>query len=104
YGSSGTLPFPSPPGVQIAGLLDLTPPRHLLQIPLTTVREIWKGGAMSRIVAYYRVSTESQGRSGLGLDAQRQAVTTLCSSRSWQIIAEFTEVESGKRNDRRELT
>ncbi len=58
---------------------------------------------MCRVVAYYRVSTEAQGRSGLGLDAQRTAVTTLSSSRGWTIIAEFTEVESGKRNDRLQL-
>lgn len=56
---------------------------------------------MSRVVAYYRVSTEGQGRSGLGLEAQREAVGRLCASRSWQIIAEFTEVESGKRDDNR---
>ena len=59
---------------------------------------------MCRVIAYYRVSTDAQGRSGLGLEAQRQAVASLCASRGWQITAEFTEVESGKRNDRRELT
>jgi DNA invertase Pin-like site-specific DNA recombinase len=59
---------------------------------------------MSRVVAYYRVSTESQGRSGLGLQAQQEAVATLCRQRGWEIIAEFTEVESGKRNDRPQLT
>jgi DNA invertase Pin-like site-specific DNA recombinase len=59
---------------------------------------------MCRVVAYYRVSTEGQGRSGLGLDAQRKAVEGLCSQRGWEIIAELTEVESGKRNDRPKLT
>lgn len=59
---------------------------------------------MCRVIAYYRVSTEGQSRSGLGLDAQREAVTSLCRTRGWTIAAEFTEVESGKRNDRRELT
>jgi DNA invertase Pin-like site-specific DNA recombinase len=58
---------------------------------------------MCRVVAYYRVSTEVQGRSGLGLCAQRNAVVGLCGQRAWEIIAEFTEVESGKRNDRPEL-
>jgi len=58
---------------------------------------------MCRVVAYYRVSTESQGRSGLGLQAQNEVVTTLCRQRSWEIIAEFTEVESGKRDDRPQL-
>ena len=59
---------------------------------------------MYRVVAYYRVSTEGQGRSGLGLEAQREVVTALCQQRGWEIIAEFTEVESGKRDDRPELT
>ena len=58
---------------------------------------------MSRVVAYYRVSTEAQGRSGLGLDAQRHSVRALCDGRSWQIVAEYTEVESGKRNNRPQL-
>lgn len=58
---------------------------------------------MSRVVAYYRVSTEGQGRSGLGLEAQKEAVANLCQARGWKIVAEFTEVESGKRHDRPEL-
>lgn len=58
---------------------------------------------MCKVVAYYRVSTTAQGRSGLGLEAQREAVASLCGARGWEIIAEFTEVESGKRADRREL-
>ena len=59
---------------------------------------------MSKAVAYYRVSTNKQGRSGLGLEAQRTAVEHLCRSRAWQLIAPpFQEVESGKRNDRPEL-
>ena len=58
---------------------------------------------MFRVVAYYRVSTEAQGRSGLGLAAQREAVTSLCATRGWSIIADFTEVESGKRDSRVEL-
>jgi DNA invertase Pin-like site-specific DNA recombinase len=51
-------------------------------------------------VAYYRVSTDQQGRSGLGLDAQRQAVLDYLNGGNWQLIAEHTEVESGKRSDR----
>lgn len=58
---------------------------------------------MCRVVAYYRVSTEGQGRSGLGLEAQRQSVQSLCEGRGWEIVAEHTEVESGKRADRPEL-
>ena len=59
---------------------------------------------MCRVVTYFRVSTEAQGRSGLGLEAQREAVARLVQSRGWQAVAEFTEVESGKRNDRPELS
>lgn len=58
---------------------------------------------MCRVIAYYRVSTKGQGQSGLGLEAQRQAVRSLCDSRGWEVIAEYTEVESGKRDDRPEL-
>ena len=55
-------------------------------------------------MAYLRVSTARQGRSGLGLEAQREAVRHFVSSRGGRIIApEFVEVETGKRNDRPEL-
>jgi DNA invertase Pin-like site-specific DNA recombinase len=56
-----------------------------------------------KFVAYYRVSTARQGKSGLGLDAQRGAVETYLNGGDWQIVSEFTEVESGKRADRPEL-
>jgi DNA invertase Pin-like site-specific DNA recombinase len=59
---------------------------------------------MCRVIAYYRVSTEEQGRSGLGLEAQRQAVLSLCNGRGWEVIAEHTEIESGKRSDRPALS
>lgn len=52
-------------------------------------------------VAYYRVSTDRQGRSGLGLEAQREAVERFAGKD--QILAEYTEVESGKKNDRPQL-
>lgn len=58
---------------------------------------------MCRVVAYYRVSTEGQGRSGLGLEAQRHAVRALCDSRGWEVIDERTEIESGKNDTRPEL-
>jgi DNA invertase Pin-like site-specific DNA recombinase len=54
-------------------------------------------------VAYYRVSTERQGRSGLGLEAQKAAVREHLNGGNWKIVAEFVEVESGKRSDRPQL-
>jgi DNA invertase Pin-like site-specific DNA recombinase len=55
-----------------------------------------------RFIAYMRVSTARQGQSGLGLEAQRRAITDFVSNRG-EVVAEFTEVESGKRADRPEL-
>jgi len=59
--------------------------------------------AAGRFVAYHRVSTAQQGRSGLGLEAQRQAVRDFLNGGEWTLVAEFTEVESGRRADRPEL-
>ena len=56
-----------------------------------------------RFVAYYRVSTDRQGASGLGLDAQRKAVLDYLNGGACDLIAEHTEIESGKRADRPEL-
>ncbi len=49
---------------------------------------------MSKAVAYYRVSTQKQGKSGLGLDAQRAAVASFANDR-YEILKEFTEIETG---------
>lgn len=54
-------------------------------------------------IAYYRVSTDRQGRSGLGLDAQKQAVSAYLNGGKWSLINEFVEVESGKNNARPQL-
>ena len=63
-----------------------------------------KAKQRSKFVAYLRVSTAKQGRSGLGLEAQREAVRHFVVSHAGKIIApEFVEVETGKRNDRPEL-
>ena len=55
---------------------------------------------MTSFVAYYRVSTDRQGQSGLGLEAQRAAVEAFAKG---EVIAEFTEVESGRKSDRAQL-
>ncbi len=56
-----------------------------------------------RFVAYLRVSTDGQGRSGLGREAQRQAVAAHVAQAGGEVVAEFHEVESGKRADRPQL-
>ncbi|SEH34295.1 Site-specific DNA recombinase [Methylobacterium sp. 275MFSha3.1] len=59
--------------------------------------------AEGRFVAYYRVSTARQGRSGLGLEAQQAAVRGHLNGGTWSLVAEVIEVESGKRADRPKL-
>jgi DNA invertase Pin-like site-specific DNA recombinase len=59
--------------------------------------------ATRRFIAYYRVSTDQQGQSGLGLQAQRKAVANYLKGGAWELIGEFTEIESGKKSDRPEL-
>ncbi|QQA41999.1 recombinase family protein [Pelagovum pacificum] len=56
-----------------------------------------------RLIAYERVSTARQGRSGLGLEAQRKAIDDYASGQGALILSRFTEVESGRKNDRPEL-
>jgi DNA invertase Pin-like site-specific DNA recombinase len=58
---------------------------------------------MRTYVGYYRVSTQAQGRSGLGLEAQRDAVTRHVASVNGALAAEFQEVESGKATERPQL-
>lgn len=57
---------------------------------------------MIHFIAYYRVSSDRQGRSGLGLEAQRATVAAYL-GHGQVLKAEFTEIETGKRNDRQEL-
>jgi DNA invertase Pin-like site-specific DNA recombinase len=59
--------------------------------------------AKGKWISYLRVSTGRQGRSGLGLEAQRKAVADFLNGGQWELVKEFVEVESGKRTDRPEL-
>ncbi|HTA99366.1 MAG TPA: recombinase family protein [Bradyrhizobium sp.] len=59
--------------------------------------------SQGKFVAYYRVSTDRQGRSGLGIEAQRAAVSAYLNGGEWRIVADYTETESGKLSDRPEL-
>jgi DNA invertase Pin-like site-specific DNA recombinase len=56
-----------------------------------------------KFVAYFRVSTDKQGKSGLGLEAQRKAVLDYLNGGRWELVQEFVEVESGKHNERPQL-
>jgi len=53
--------------------------------------------AHGKFIAYYRVSTKSQGESGLGLDAQKAAVTAYLNGGQWELVGEYKEVVSGTR-------
>jgi DNA invertase Pin-like site-specific DNA recombinase len=59
--------------------------------------------AKGRFIAYFRVSTDRQGRSGLGLEAQEQAVENYLNGGQWLLVDKVVEVESGKRSDRPKL-
>lgn len=61
-----------------------------------TIEQIMKEG-----VAYYRVSTDKQGESGLGLEAQRDSVHLFVKGRRLRLSREFTEIESGKKSKNR---
>jgi DNA invertase Pin-like site-specific DNA recombinase len=56
-----------------------------------------------KFVSYLRVSTDRQGKSGLGIEAQRDAVAGYLNGGAWNLIGEFVETESGKADDRPEL-
>src|SRR6516164_1669054 len=54
---------------------------------------------LTPLIAYYRVSTHKQGKSGLGLEAQRKAVADFARNERLEVVQEFTEVETGKGAD-----
>jgi DNA invertase Pin-like site-specific DNA recombinase len=58
---------------------------------------------MLKLIAYYRVSTQRQGQSGLGLDAQRSMVERYAASVGGEIVRSYREVESGRKSSRPEL-
>ncbi len=59
--------------------------------------------ASGKWISYLRVSTDRQGTSGLGIEAQRQAVADYLNGGRWKLIKEFVEIESGKKADRHQL-
>jgi DNA invertase Pin-like site-specific DNA recombinase len=59
--------------------------------------------AKGKFISYLRVSTDKQGRSGLGLEAQRAAVENYLNGGRWTLVTEYVEAESGKRADRPQL-
>lgn len=60
--------------------------------------------AEGKFVSYLRVSTDKQGRSGLGLEAQREAVASYLNGGRWALIAEYVETESGRKAERPKLS
>jgi DNA invertase Pin-like site-specific DNA recombinase len=59
--------------------------------------------AEGKFISYLRVSTARQGRSGLGLEAQRKSVEDYLNGGNWQLVKEFVEIESGKNANRPQL-
>lgn len=64
---------------------------------------LWGVVAEGRWISYLRVSTDRQGKSGLGIEAQRNGVAEYLNGGNWSLVKEFVEVESGKRIDRPKL-
>ncbi len=61
------------------------------------------GMAEGKFISYLRVSTEKQGKSGLGVEAQRAAIDNFLNGGKWKLLKEFIEIESGKNNERPKL-
>src|SRR6476620_6303942 len=80
---------------------------RLTQIDLTSVSSIRVLGLLvmteGKFISYLRVSTDKQGKSGLGIEAQRQAVERYLNGGRWTVAAEYVETESSRRSDRPKL-
>jgi|688.fasta_scaffold71808_2 DNA invertase Pin-like site-specific DNA recombinase len=72
-------------------------------IPLTNNNYTVQGHEMTNYIAYTRVSTKKQGSSGLGLEAQSASVINFVNGHG-KLVATYTEIESGRKSDRPELT
>src|SRR6516162_6811275 len=70
-----------------------------LQRNMSRVVDVFWGKAMRPAIGYIRVSTTKQGRSGLGLEAQQDALQRFAKTEGFEFAQTFTEVESGKHGD-----
>ncbi|ACH38757.1 resolvase-like serine recombinase [Citrifermentans bemidjiense Bem] len=59
--------------------------------------------ATGKLISYLRVSTDKQGKAGLGIEAQRASITSYLNGGTWELLQEYVEVESGKTSDRPQL-
>jgi DNA invertase Pin-like site-specific DNA recombinase len=93
-------------GAAAALVKDIVKPNAAVVIAASTKQKTPSGrkAAVPLFVAYYRVSTDRQGVSGLGLEAQREAVGRHIALAGGALAAEFQEIESGSRKDRPELS
>lgn len=91
------------PGVTFDWTLDKTRVTIVARQLHRLISDYFGESVVKKIVPYYRVSTEKQGRSGLGLEGQQAAVDAFAHRRGCEILASYTEVESGKRADRPQL-
>jgi DNA invertase Pin-like site-specific DNA recombinase len=81
----------------------LSESRGAIKFTLSVVEENLMVAKGKRFVSYLRVSTTRQGADGLGVAAQREAVERHVAGDGGRIVAEFVEVESGRKNDRPQL-
>src|SRR5262249_35449635 len=65
-----------------------------------TLVGMFQGGTMRPAIAYIRVSTAKQGKSGLGLEAQQAALTRIAEAEGFEFAQTFTETQSGKHDER----